>query len=317
MQEIYELPFFNSFAFPVKRAQKFSPTGPKHQENEDYEIQDDCYESFDGTQISYRVVIPLSMKKAEHDQRKEKHVIIFFHGNAELARDVQLRWATLKKFEPLMIGVDFRGYGWGEERAFPKLRLLCPDAESFSAYVLDGSLFKHHGLQLNIQSKYVHLYVVGRSLGSIPAIHMVSKLPDTVAGLVLDSPLADIRTLPLVRHLADGAFGGGYGEVMLSNLPDIFQNLDKLKALHVKRCLILHGSDDELIPLEHAQAMFEACNSLVQKSYIELQGFHHNDLSLSPEYHQAMRSLLANDEGWVKYVEMSPRTRNLCTCSIC
>jgi hypothetical protein len=124
------------------------------------------------------------------------------------------------------------------------------------------------------------LLVMGRSLGSASALHLASTHPETIAGLLLDSPFAD--DLALIHRLG----GPHYSN---EDLPDFQDNLDR-----IRRCtmpiLIIHGDNDWIIPLSEARALF-AANPSASKELVIIEGAGHNDLLWVgyPQYLQALQ----------------------------
>jgi fermentation-respiration switch protein FrsA (DUF1100 family) len=70
-----------------------------------------------------------------------------------------------------------------------------------------------------------------------------------------------------------------------------FNSLEKIK--NVKSPIVLiHGSQDTLIPPAHSKQLFENISS--QKMMILVEGGSHNDLNSFPEYDQFLQNTLGD-----------------------
>jgi tetratricopeptide (TPR) repeat protein len=85
-------------------------------------------------------------------------------------------------------------------------------------------------------------------------VHLASKYPDAFRGLVLEGALTVITELPMVQQLA---LMMPNGTQLLASIPDIFQQEAKLRRC-VMPVLVLHGEDDEIIPVRQGQALYAA-----------------------------------------------------------
>jgi fermentation-respiration switch protein FrsA (DUF1100 family) len=107
------------------------------------------------------------------------------------------------------------------------------------------------------------IIVMGRSLGSGPATELAIRRP--VGGLILQCPL-----LSAVRVVMK----------TLVTLPmDIFANIDKI---HKVQCpvLIIHGTADRVINVEHGKKLFELVKH-PNKLSLWIEGADHNDIELN------------------------------------
>ena len=92
------------------------------------------------------------------------------------------------------------------------------------------------------------IVLYGRSLGTGPSSHLASKTAldgRSVAGLILHSPFMSVFRI---------FFDVGY---TLSFLGDQFPNIDHVPHMDCPVCII-HGRQDEIIPISHAEALYEA-----------------------------------------------------------
>ena len=174
-----------------------------------------------------------------------KKAILRCHGNAEDAANslFALRYLAQRGFT--VACVDYPGYGLSDGT---------PDEEGCyrNAHRLYDWLVEKRGF------KPEDLIVEGFSIGSGPATELAATKP--VGGLVLEAPfLSAPRVVTRIRILPI----------------DPFPNLKMIKGV---KCpvLIIHGTDDSVIPHGHGKELFELANE--PKHFIPVQRANHNDL---------------------------------------
>jgi abhydrolase domain-containing protein 17 len=125
----------------------------------------------------------------------------------------------------------------------------------------------------------VHTELVcwGRSLGSGPTCHLVSRHP--AAALILQSPLQSaLRVVfrPQARYTLP--------------LVDMFANIDR--APHITQpTLIMHGTADRVIDVDHSRRLFARLASERKQLWL-VDGAGHNDIEFRPEYLVRVRAFL-------------------------
>lgn len=238
--------------------------------------------------LAYRLYV---RSEPIHNESISPSVLVYFHANAELCTDLL---SEIDRFLGLgyvaVLCPEFRGYAWSTGK--PRLRSLGPDAEAFMK-ALPELLVKAGVCQESQELPFVVVH--GRSLGSICAIHVASLPECNVAGLVVESGLVSLLDLPMVMQI------GAMMPQMLQMLraePDPTEAREKLSRVTAP-CLIIHGDQDEIVPVQQAVAAHRACGSTAKK-LLRLSGCHHNDVraNFGPEYFrnvQALRGVAAND----------------------
>lgn len=209
---------------------------------------------------------------------KAAPVVLFFHGNGETAADYDHAAADYAGLPARLFVADYRGYGPSTGR--PSLRALLADAhaaldEITRLAATDGGR--------------APIVVMGRSLGSAPAIDLASSRPGDVAALVVESGFA--RIIPLLELLGVPARRFGVFE---EHGP---RNLEKLKQVSLPT-LILHAENDMIIPIDDAEMLFAACKDPA-KVFLRVADADHNDIQFRAgrRYFDAIRALLGRLSG--------------------
>jgi fermentation-respiration switch protein FrsA (DUF1100 family) len=182
----------------------------------------------------------------------------YFHGNAEDLGDIQPRLRELHAAGFSVFAFDYPGYGWSD--GTPSEKSIAAATHAARAYLRD---------ELKISPAQTLLY--GRSLGGGPAV--TEAVEGGAAGLILENSFTSVYRVMTRWRL----------------LPfDQFENLRKMP--HV-RCpvLVLHASDDRVIPVHHGRALFAAAAEPKRALWVDFAG--HNDLreTARERYWQALR----------------------------
>lgn len=192
---------------------------------------------------------------------KDSPVILFFHGNGEVASDYAGISQDYHGFaEVSLLVVDYRGYGWSTGR--PLTSKMLPDAK----VVLDKlpKILEAAGIDADVP-----LFVKGRSLGSAPAIYLGLVAPEKFKGMIIDSGYADAPSL--FRRLGIAIPDNIKAD---DSLP--INNDEKIKTIDMP-LLVIHGEQDNLIPISHGRTIH--ANSPTQdKELVVITGAGHNNL---------------------------------------
>lgn len=194
-------------------------------------------------------------------------VILYFHGNAG---DLSGWKFVTEDFTalgyPILI-IDYRGYGKSTGQISEEG--MYADGEAAYEYLTQ---------ELHIAPGNILIY--GRSIGSGVAVEMATRHP--VGGLVLESAYTSLGAL--ANEKVPFFFPSLY-------LRFRFNNLQKITTLACP-VVLLHGTQDELIPPAHSQRLVDAVKS--KKKLILIKGGGHNDLGSFPEYAQFLQNDLPN-----------------------
>lgn len=208
------------------------------------------------------VVIPVGggvkLGASFHFIKNDAPVILFFHGNGEIVSDYDDFGFLFNEKDINFFVVDYRGYGRSGGR--PSVSSMMQDCQKIFDFVLAYMSDKNLIGSLN---------VMGRSLGSAPAIELCTRA-DEFDSLIIESGFAWIS--PLLQRL------GVNPEILDFNGQKGFENIDKIKVFS-KPCLVIHAQLDSVIPFSDGRALFDACPS-TNKMLLEVKGASHNDIFL-------------------------------------
>lgn len=180
--------------------------------------------------------------------------VLWFHGNAgnlthRLSNIIRLRALGLNVFI-----FDYRGYGKSEGK---------PDEPG----IYRDSLAAYEVLVRVKKVSPERLFLFGRSLGGVCAIEVASQRP--AAGLILESTFTSAKDMArnMFPFLPLGYF-----------IRSRFDAIGKIAALKIPK-LILHGTEDEIVPYRMGKELYRAAAE--PKAFYEIQGAGHNDTYLA------------------------------------
>jgi fermentation-respiration switch protein FrsA (DUF1100 family) len=179
-----------------------------------------------------------------------KPTLLYFHGNAGGLSD---RADRIKRFAGAGYGVFMPSYrGYSGSTGTP----------SELAINADARLAYEHLRKLGVAEQAIVLY--GESLGSGVAVRLASEQP--VGAVILDAPYT---SLPDVGKL--------FYPVMpvQTFMVDRFDSKKHISAVRAP-ILILHGTNDQVVPFTLGKALFEAAPQ--PKEMVVLQGAGHSDI---------------------------------------
>ncbi len=193
--------------------------------------------------------------------------ILFFHGNGEIVSDYDDLGGVYNRMGINFIVVDFRGYG--RSNGSPSVSTLMADCHP----ILDR--VTRHLDDLGFKGP---LTVMGRSLGSAPALELAASTPGPIASLIIESGFA--RAEPLLSILGIDPKAIGFKE------EQGFCNVDKISQW-TGPTLIIHAEFDHIIPYSDGEALYNACGA-GKKRLLKIANANHNDI-----FFQAMDEYMA------------------------
>ena len=184
--------------------------------------------------------------------------LLYFHGNGSNLGDLTEIAAIFHRLEVSVLLIDYRGYGKSSP-TFPNEARVYEDAEAAWQYLIQTR---------QLEPKRVFVY--GHSLGGAIALDLAVKHPD-LAGLITEGTFTSIEDMAGLSKVF---------KLFLLNwlVTQRFDSINKIESLQVP-ILILHGTDDEVIPLSMAKELFAAAPEPKQLELFPRAG--HNNL---PEF---------------------------------
>jgi uncharacterized protein len=194
-------------------------------------------------------------------------VLLYLHGARYDVRGSAHRMRRLQALGFAVLGVDYRGFGQSS-KVLPSESMAYEDAAAAWTW-----------LARNFPQR--ERFVFGHSLGGAIAVHLASR-HDDVRGLIVEGSFTSIPDL--VRQFKWGWLPVG---------PLITQRFDAGSYIQRVRApvLVVHGSQDTLIPPALGQALYERASS--PKRFVLVEGgTHHNTNAVGqPQYRQALGDL--------------------------
>ena len=178
---------------------------------------------------------------------KTDKVIIFLHGNADdLSTCTSYAdWLAQTQFCNVL-SVDYPGYGYSDGSHNTTEDNMYHAAAAVLEFVTN-----------TLKHEQNSVLIFGKSLGTVPAIQLSSQgFAGRILGLVLVSPLASGARCIL-------------GPQQMSMIPrKMMPFMDRLFApsidrIHDVECpiFVVHGNEDELVPVENAHALMSRCRT--------------------------------------------------------
>lgn len=198
--------------------------------------------------------------------------LLFFHGNGEIVADYDNLGQLFTSQGLNFFIVDYRGYGLSSGK--PMVSSMMDD----SLKVFD--FFKQWRYGQNLSGP---LCIMGRSLGSAPAIEVAYKRSDDISCLIIESGFAWVDPLLLTLGIDMKSFN--------IQLRSDIENIDKIKKIS-QPVLIIHATDDHVISFSNGQALYQHCSSK-NKFFLEIEKADHNNLFLKGmnEYLEAVKRI--------------------------
>lgn len=182
--------------------------------------------------------------------------LLFFHGNGELASEYEDIGSAFNSIGLNLFVADYRGYGASGGR--PSVTNMMRDAHHIARW------FKQF---LKDNDYRGGCFIMGRSLGSAPAIELAAAIPSDFKGMVIESGFCDVTDLlgrmgRMLNRSGRPAIGSpGFDRVIKITMP----------------ALIIHGQYDSIVPLEEGEKIFRNVAS-ADKKMVVVPGADHNTI---------------------------------------
>lgn len=186
-----------------------------------------------------------------HIRRKgAKNTILYSHGNADnigmILRELE---EMADRLASDVLAYDYAGYGMSSGE----------DPSEDGCYTAIDCAYQYL-LQCGVQPSTIVAF--GESLGTGPTVDLVSRHPE-VGGMVLLMPLESaLRTASCGKELSRWFYR-----------QDLFRSYEKIDKV---KCpvLIMHGTDDVVVPKESGEALLKGCQHPAEPLFIEGHGHH-------------------------------------------
>ena len=236
ISEFVQSALYNVLFQPPKR--KPLSEIPKHD-------HDAMLNAIDGETIHTRVIFPeQSRPTTECYSTHNGQIMIMCHGNADdITSFSSYAQFIADHINSNVIIFDYPGYGFssGDHNTTDTKMFLAVSA--VLRYVTE-----------NLQHPIKTITVYGKSIGSVPAIQLMSQpYMAGAAGLILISPIASgIRCIKQSEYLP---------EYVLTRMDLLFapsiHRIDNVQSL----ILIIHGMNDQLVPVKNAEELMARANT--------------------------------------------------------
>ena len=199
--------------------------------------------------------------------------ILFFHGNGETARDYDELAQSFNALPATLVIAEYRGYG--PSSGSPHLLTFLEDA---------------HGCLDEVRRRFAgaargeKIVVMGRSLGSAPAIELVATRGSELSGLIVESGFAQV--VPLLQLI-------GVPAAQLGITEDHGPRSEAKMAQVSLPTLVMHAENDEILPFEEGERLFDACGD-PDKTFFPVAHAGHNDIQYvaGDAYFEAIAQLM-------------------------
>ncbi len=186
--------------------------------------------------------------------------ILYFHGNGEtVASHDWIAPLYIQKGINLFVA-DYRGYGSSDGK--PTISNMIADTNPIFMGLQE--IISREGFRNSV-------FVMGRSLGSVPAIETALNYQDRIRGLIVESGAANN-----FRRLRD--YVGDSGVETASSEESPYLNKVKIRQI-TKPTLIIHSEYDQIIPVSEGKELHRNSGAKDKKILI-IPGAGHNDIMM-------------------------------------
>jgi hypothetical protein len=201
--------------------------------------------------------------------RADAPVLLYLHGARWDVRGSAPRMRRLHELGFAVLGVDYRGFGRSEGGELPSEEMAYEDARSAWDWL------RREG------APGARRFAFGHSLGGAIAVDLAAQVDD-LAGLIVEGSFTSLRDLL-------GTFKWGWLPVgpLLTQRFEAAERMPRVRA----PVLVVHGSDDRLVPPEIGRALYESAPA-PKKFVLVPGGTHHSTNWVGAEqYRVAVREL--------------------------
>lgn len=203
-------------------------------------------------------------------------VMLYLHGARWDVRSSAGRIRRMQQLGFSVLAIDYRGFGQSDD-GLPSEATALEDARAAWQW-------------LGTQHRGAPRYLFGHSLGGAVAVQLAGALAeagggdDAPAGLVLEGTFTSL-------HDVISGFKWGW----LPFGPLLTQHFDSRAAMAKVKAplLVVHGSDDRLIPPALGKALYDSAGAVPRKQWLLVEGGSHHNANLlgQAQYREAVQAL--------------------------
>ena len=189
-----------------------------------------------GDKLALRCVSPRGVSMSLHTKYQDsRNVVLYSHGNAtDLGGCQEICEILSGILNAHVIVYDYPNYGASSKTS------MCES-------VLNSSIEAVYARCKEVEIPPEKIILVGQSLGSVPTLHLASRVYAKYCGVILISPLASA-----FRTVMDDKYVPSFLSPRLDNI--LFNNLKVIENVHA--CVaIVHGFDDSVIDIRSAEVL--------------------------------------------------------------
>lgn len=208
------------------------------------------------------------------EYEKRSKFLIYFHGNREDIFDSEMFGQYLSEYLKMnVIIIEYPGYSIYDEEK--NADIICKDAEIVYDFIQK---------KFNLNEK--DIYVLGRSLGTGPAVYLASQ--KSINSLFLISPFTSIRAIYKI-----------FSKLLL----DIFKTIDIIKDI---KCpiQIIHGEKDNIINVKHSEELMNILESINPNNLKEAKyppNMTHNKMDIEKDIFNEINNFISKNKLYDEY----------------
>ncbi len=199
---------------------------------------------------------------------KNLPTILLFHGNGELASEY---YGAVDFFFDCGVNlavIDYRGYGFSSGKPI------------YSGLISDAIPIYYEFHKWMIKNKIIDsLFLLGRSIGSVCISEIGFHNPDNLKGVIFSSGFASMY------YMMTNVFRVTGPDVTPEGLKE-YSNDTRIRKFQ-KPVLIIHGTQDFLIPYSESNSIYNNIPKGVEKELVLIEGANHNNIFLFKEEYTA------------------------------
>ena len=200
--------------------------------------------------------------------------ILLFHGNGEIAADYQYFLDFFFDCGVNLAVVDFRGYGFSTGDPI------------YSSLISDAlPIYNKFYEWINDNGARDSIFILGRSLGSACASEIGANNPNSLKGIIFESGFASVYNMMTRLFRVSGP------GITLESLREFSNDIRILRFK--KPTLVIHGTQDWIIPYNEGKLIYECIPEGVEKKLVLIEGAGHNNIfSFREEYTRPLKEFI-------------------------